>query len=288
MAAESSVTHRRRYRGNVRAAGVLELLLIDRDNPRSLAFSLEQAARPPRRAGRLDRIDPARAPARAPRGLRSRTPTSRRWRRRRRAPAAAGALPRRDARAAPPARRRHRRPALRERPAAAAALVPVAHRADPGRSASREVPRLPPHGVHVRRDVRDSLGLAHLSPRELPWQQVASHSVTVDPPPVDLTDDTDCYGNAVTYFHVTEPHLRLVDRRAERGVGHADRRTTRTRSPQPWERARPLLHPTIRPDAWAADRVRARVAAGATRRRAREYAAASLTPAGRSAKRSPT
>jgi uncharacterized alpha-E superfamily protein len=40
MAAESSVTHRRRFRGSVRAADVLELLLIDPDNPRSISFSL--------------------------------------------------------------------------------------------------------------------------------------------------------------------------------------------------------------------------------------------------------
>lgn len=42
MAAESSVTHRRRFRGNVRVADVLELLLADPDNPRSIAFSLER------------------------------------------------------------------------------------------------------------------------------------------------------------------------------------------------------------------------------------------------------
>jgi len=41
-AAESVVTHRRRYRGSVRAADALELLLVDHDNPRSLAFALEQ------------------------------------------------------------------------------------------------------------------------------------------------------------------------------------------------------------------------------------------------------
>jgi uncharacterized circularly permuted ATP-grasp superfamily protein/uncharacterized alpha-E superfamily protein len=40
LAAESSVTHRRRFRGNLRVADVLELLLIDPDNPRSIAFSL--------------------------------------------------------------------------------------------------------------------------------------------------------------------------------------------------------------------------------------------------------
>lgn len=37
-AAESSVTHQRRYRGYVRVSGVLELLLLDVENPRSLAF----------------------------------------------------------------------------------------------------------------------------------------------------------------------------------------------------------------------------------------------------------
>jgi uncharacterized alpha-E superfamily protein len=40
--AESAVTHRRRYRGYVRPAGVLELLLMDRDNPRSLTFALDE------------------------------------------------------------------------------------------------------------------------------------------------------------------------------------------------------------------------------------------------------
>ncbi|TYL49695.1 circularly permuted type 2 ATP-grasp protein [Nocardioides sp. BGMRC 2183] len=43
--AESAVTHRRRYRDYVRPAGVLDLLLMDAENPRSLAFSLDQAAR---------------------------------------------------------------------------------------------------------------------------------------------------------------------------------------------------------------------------------------------------
>jgi uncharacterized circularly permuted ATP-grasp superfamily protein/uncharacterized alpha-E superfamily protein len=41
-AAESGVTHQRRYRGYVRVAGVLELLLLDAENPRSLAFGHER------------------------------------------------------------------------------------------------------------------------------------------------------------------------------------------------------------------------------------------------------
>ncbi len=40
--AESAVTHRRRYRGYVRLAGVLDLLLMDADNPRSLAFGISE------------------------------------------------------------------------------------------------------------------------------------------------------------------------------------------------------------------------------------------------------
>lgn len=40
VAAESSVTHRRRHRGDVRPATVLDLLLTDPDNPRSLTFAL--------------------------------------------------------------------------------------------------------------------------------------------------------------------------------------------------------------------------------------------------------
>lgn len=43
-AAESAVTHRRRYRDHVRPAGVLDLLLMDPENPRSLRFALDRAA----------------------------------------------------------------------------------------------------------------------------------------------------------------------------------------------------------------------------------------------------
>jgi uncharacterized alpha-E superfamily protein len=42
LAAESSVTHRRRFRGSARTADVLELLLLDADNPRSVAYSLSE------------------------------------------------------------------------------------------------------------------------------------------------------------------------------------------------------------------------------------------------------
>ena len=41
-ASESVVTHRRRYRGYVRLGGVLDLLVVDRENPRSIAFALDR------------------------------------------------------------------------------------------------------------------------------------------------------------------------------------------------------------------------------------------------------
>lgn len=44
QAAESAVTHRRRHRGVVRGASVLDLLLLDGANPRSLEFNLRRIA----------------------------------------------------------------------------------------------------------------------------------------------------------------------------------------------------------------------------------------------------
>ena len=58
-------------------------------------------------------------------------------------------------------------------------------------------------------EVTDSLGIAHLVPRVLPWQSVGSFEVEITPSPVDLSHDTDYYGNRATYFQVTDPHTRL-------------------------------------------------------------------------------
>ena len=74
-ATESAITHRRRYRGAVRVTSLVELLLADPDNPRSLRFNLEAlrrhvgalpgstgSSRPERLlddlAEELDRVDP--------------------------------------------------------------------------------------------------------------------------------------------------------------------------------------------------------------------------------------
>ena len=99
-AAESAVTHRRRYRGYVRPAGVLELLLMDPDNPRSVAFSLAEARVHLAGLPGLDRVVAARAAARRPDRRadrrRRRRPGHHRWCR----PAQPGPLPRRVPRSA--------------------------------------------------------------------------------------------------------------------------------------------------------------------------------------------
>jgi uncharacterized circularly permuted ATP-grasp superfamily protein/uncharacterized alpha-E superfamily protein len=45
LASESGVTHRRRYRGSTRTADVLDLLLLDAGNPRSLRYALAEVGR---------------------------------------------------------------------------------------------------------------------------------------------------------------------------------------------------------------------------------------------------
>jgi transglutaminase-like putative cysteine protease len=98
--------------------------------------------------------------------------------------------------------------------------------------------------------VRDSRGIYHLLPRPLPWQEVANAAVTVDPLPIDLHADTDGYGNAVTYFQVTQPHRELVIE-AKSEVSVVQPRYDEDALAVPWERARPLVNRDD-PDAWAA------------------------------------
>lgn len=90
--------------------------------------------------------------------------------------------------------------------------------------------------------VSDSLGVCHLVPRELPWQQVTAYDVTVTPAPGDVHHDADYYGNLATYFQVTTPHRELVvDGTSEVSV------SAPVLDPEvlarPWEGLRPLLEP---------------------------------------------
>lgn len=124
--------------------------------------------------------------------------------------------------------------------------------------------------------VSDSLGVAHLVPRSLPWQQVTAYDVTVTPTPGDQAADVDYYGNHVTYFQVTERHESLE----VEGAGEVDvvaREIPAAALASPWEALRPLLAPTSR-GAWSATDLALPSALAAHAPGVAEYAAPSLTP----------
>ncbi|MCW2829856.1 MAG: hypothetical protein JWP31_548 [Aeromicrobium sp.] len=125
-------------------------------------------------------------------------------------------------------------------------------------------------------DVSDSLGIAYLAPRELPWQRVASRELVLEPAPLDLTDDLDYYGNTVTYFQVTEPH-QVLDVLATSTVDVEAESHDPAALAVPWETARPADRPDL-PDAWRAQDFALPSALADQTTEAHAYAAESLTP----------
>lgn len=57
--------------------------------------------------------------------------------------------------------------------------------------------------------VTQSLQLARLTPRPLPWQRCVSHALRIDPPPDERHDNTDAFGNTVTRFSLHGAHRIL-------------------------------------------------------------------------------
>ncbi|WP_137294808.1 transglutaminase family protein [Nocardioides dongxiaopingii] len=124
--------------------------------------------------------------------------------------------------------------------------------------------------------VTDSLGVAHLVPRSLPWQAVSGYTVAVRPAPGDVSEDLDHYGNHVTYFQLTEPHDSLV----VEGLGDVD--VVAPQMPEaalrtPWEALRPVREPA-RAGAWRAADVALASPLVDQPASAASYASASLTP----------
>lgn len=129
---------------------------------------------------------------------------------------------------------------------------------------------------HYDEPVTDSLGVGRLSPRDLPWQHVTAHEVTVEPIPDDLTQGPDYYGNDTTYFQVTSAHTELrVTARAE--VEVTDPWYDPVALAQPWELAIPMQRRDLA-DAWSAVDFALPSAEVAHTDLAREYAAVSLVP----------
>lgn len=86
--------------------------------------------------------------------------------------------------------------------------------------------------------ITSSYGLCHLTPREDSRQHVLDHRLRIIPAPADLATYVDVYGNARTWYQVTEPHTDLVI------VGTTDLTVAeQTVAPEalavPWEQCRP-------------------------------------------------
>ena len=124
--------------------------------------------------------------------------------------------------------------------------------------------------------VQDSVGQFHLVPRDLPWQRVEVSDVVVDPAPGDLAADRDYFGNSSTYFHLTDPHSELTITASSEVVVDVPAYAPDALA-QPWERARPLVHPEV-PGAWAATEYALESARARHAPEALAYGAQSLTP----------
>jgi transglutaminase-like putative cysteine protease len=60
--------------------------------------------------------------------------------------------------------------------------------------------------------VTRSRQLAHLRPRDTPWQTVEAHRIDIGPAPVEQSESVDYFGNGVLRFAVYEPHEELLVR----------------------------------------------------------------------------
>jgi transglutaminase-like putative cysteine protease len=88
--------------------------------------------------------------------------------------------------------------------------------------------------------VAQSWQLAHLTPRELPWQHLVSHRLLIEPGEDERRDELDAFGNGVTHFAVHAPHPQLrVRMLAQVEIGE---RPDAASAPSPsWETVRDSL-----------------------------------------------
>ena len=259
-------------------AGSSSCCFLDPDNPRSLVFCLAElrrhlaaqpastgSTRPERLLGDLD--DELERDRHRHAG-----------RDRRRRPAQPRGLPRRDRRHADAAGRRDARAALRDRPGAAHARHDRAHRGVESRgSVGMTAYRITHRTTYSYDDeVTDSLGIAHLVPRALPWQAVASYDVAVSPAPVRPQPRH----RLLRQLRDVLPGDRTAhppgDRGGQRGRRAPRRCVPERRSRSRWEDARPLVV-AEHARCLAGRRLRARVRRRSSRSRRRAtYAAASF------------
>ena len=104
-------------------------------------------------------------------------------------------------------------------------------------------------------DVTGSYGLLHLRPRDLAWQTCVAHEIKIEPEPADLFQHLDLYGNTKSYFHVVQPHTRLVVTASSVVSVEVDTLDSGVLE-MPWEQAVPRTqdddHTPVHADAWEA------------------------------------
>lgn len=82
---------------------------------------------------------------------------------------------------------------------------------------------------------------ARLKPRDF-WRQERTHSrLDISPPPVDLSERLDYFGNHVIYFAIQQPHTQLVVTAVSELTLFPEQRAFEARTPVTWEQARGLL-----------------------------------------------
>jgi len=78
--------------------------------------------------------------------------------------------------------------------------------------------------------------IAHLRPRETPWQRVLSHRLEIEPGCTERSEGVDYFGNRYERFFVDEPHQKLTVRAESEVVVARSAPVPGTASP-PWEAA---------------------------------------------------
>ena len=123
--------------------------------------------------------------------------------------------------------------------------------------------------------VSQSWQLAHLTPRELPWQHVLSHELRIEPATDERRDERDDFGNGVTHFAVYGPHplLRVLMRSR---VEVSERPDASGATPLAWEAVRESVRLDPAQDGLAAARLSEPSALVPWSEAARAYAAPSF------------
>lgn len=124
--------------------------------------------------------------------------------------------------------------------------------------------------------VVQSWQLARLTPRMLPWQQVLTHALQIDPPPDERHDTTDVFGNTVAHFALHRAHRRLrVSMQCTAEIGA---RPVLPSVDEPWERVRDAMRLCMPPCDLAAARMVEPTQLVPLSHAARDYAATHFTP----------